>query len=537
MRIDPHLPAARLFRWFWLLALALGLLAAYAAPLERNQEARVLETAREMHVGQAEQWLYPRLNGQLRLAKPPLAYWLAAGAFRAGGVSTFVGRLPFVVFATLTMGVIYSMGRRWFSPTAGLVAAALTLGSSLYQSYGFLAETDALCAFFVTAACLGFCDLLDARDKMTAMGSSLVAGFCVGMAGIAKGPPAAYPVALFLLLVVIERKPRALMQFMAHGGLALALMIGIPWWIIASQHPEAQGIISREMGELAEGVRHGKPFWHAFPLALKATLPWVAPVIGALSWAIIKRSDRPSAAVRPNMVRRLLLWAGLVMVVQTAMTQKQDHYFFPIVPPLMLLAGAAVSDALFREDPSGRKVVGLLLGGTALVAALASPAILLLPGTYSRALRASDLAVAGFLLALFLATLILYRRSLWAGVAATLLAAPLALTLLLSVWGPRLRPASFADVARRIRQDHPGASFVLYPVENYRLNFELGRVIPVYATAHQLEQTLIQHPSLLVIVEESDKPALLPRRLRLLRRHVMHGRSISVYAVSADWAV
>ena len=122
--------ARKAFRLFWLMALLLLMLAAYCSPLERNQEARVLETAREMLSGSGETWIFPRLNGQLRLAKPPLAYWMAAGAFKVGGLSVFIGRFPFVLITALTMGVIYNLGRRWFSPTAGLVAAAPTLASA-----------------------------------------------------------------------------------------------------------------------------------------------------------------------------------------------------------------------------------------------------------------------------------------------------------------------------------------------------------------------------------------------------------------------
>ncbi|MGA2496120.1 MAG: glycosyltransferase family 39 protein [Tepidisphaeraceae bacterium] len=592
--------AGRAFRIFWLMSLLLLALAAYCSPLERSQEARVLETAREMLGGPGEEWIFPRLNGQLRLQKPPLAYWMAASAFKFGDLSVFAGRLPFVLVTVLTPGVVYNLGRRWFSPTAGLVAAALTLASSLYQTYGFLAETDAPSTFFVTAACIGFCDLIDARDKATAMGSSLVAGFCVGMAAMSKGPPAAFPVVLFLLLVAIERKPGALWQFVVHGGLALALMIAVPWWLIVANHPEGHRILNEEVGTLAAGTDHGKAFWYAFPMALKATLPWVAPVIAALIWAFTRKhrglqdsapakcdrsfenaavatdghpertrdesghavqsrmlreyaqhddaggaagvqSAQPSGRARParpDRVRRLLLWTGLIFISLLVMKQKQDHYFFPLIPPLMLLVGAAADAAVRGTEPAGRKMLVAVFGGTTLVAALATPALLLLPKAYGQPLRPVDMILAIGLLAAFVTAFLLYRRSLPAGLLATLFVAPLAMTLVLGVWGPTLKPATFAGVARQIREQHPKARFVLYPEENYRLNFELRRVIPVRPTAQELEETLIENPTWLVIVEESDKPVKpvqIPKRLRQLDKYPMHGRSISVYGVAPEW--
>ncbi len=539
MPTELDLQASRAFRIFWLMSLPLLVLAAYYVPLERSQEARVLETAREMISGPGEEWIFPRLNGQLRLQKPPLAYWMAASAFKVGGLSVFVGRLPFVVVVALTLGVVYSIGRRWFSPMAGLVAAALTFASSLYQSYGFLAETDALSTFFLTGACIGFCDLIDARDKATAMGSSLVAGFCVGMAGMSKGPPAAFAVALFVLLVAIEHRPRALWQFVAHGGLALALMIAVPWWLIVTQNPEGHRILNEEVGELSAGVRHGKPFWQVIPMAFKATLPWIAPVIAALVWAFSpgrRGRQQDALSARPDMVRRLLLWVGIIFVSLMMTRQKQDHYFFPLVPPLMLLVGAAVDAALRSADPRGRKIVVVVFGGTALAAVLAAPALLLLPKGYGQPLRPMDVVLATGLLAAFVTAVLLYRRSVAAGLLCTLFAGALAMTLVLGVWGPTLKPATFAGIARQIHEQHPKARFVFYPEENYRLNFELRRVIPVCRTVQELEETLIEKPTQLVIVEESDKPLQIPKRIRLLDKYPMHGRIISVYGVAPEWA-
>src|SRR4029077_20290574 len=61
-------------------------------PVQRTQEARVLEGAREMQGTGWRGWMLPHLSGTRRLRKPPLAYWLAAGAYEIGGVSEGIGR-------------------------------------------------------------------------------------------------------------------------------------------------------------------------------------------------------------------------------------------------------------------------------------------------------------------------------------------------------------------------------------------------------------------------------------------------------------
>src|SRR5207245_6023933 len=87
-------PSRALILMLWLLA-AVPLLAFLgSSPVQRTQEARVLETARQMLGKPARAWLLPKLNGEYRIRKPPLAYWMAAGSFRALGVNELSGRLP-----------------------------------------------------------------------------------------------------------------------------------------------------------------------------------------------------------------------------------------------------------------------------------------------------------------------------------------------------------------------------------------------------------------------------------------------------------
>ena len=63
----------------------------------RAQEASVLEGAREMLGSGFADWMVPHVNGRIRLEKPPLAYWLAAGSFKLFRVGPAAGRLPFAI--------------------------------------------------------------------------------------------------------------------------------------------------------------------------------------------------------------------------------------------------------------------------------------------------------------------------------------------------------------------------------------------------------------------------------------------------------
>src|SRR5580704_16057809 len=145
----------------WLLALVPLLIALDGPPVQRAQEGRVVETARQMLGRGPQAWLIPSLNGEIRLRKPPLAYWMAASSFSVLGVSEWSARLPTALIAWLTVGAVYCIARRRFGEIAGILSAACLLSSYLFFRYGRLAETDAPAALFATIAVHYFWRALD----------------------------------------------------------------------------------------------------------------------------------------------------------------------------------------------------------------------------------------------------------------------------------------------------------------------------------------------------------------------------------------
>lgn len=77
----------------------------------RAQEARVLETARQMMHADLNGWLIPQLNGEPRLRKPPLCYWYTAVSFKLFGVNEIAGRLPTMLIGWLAVCATFLLGR------------------------------------------------------------------------------------------------------------------------------------------------------------------------------------------------------------------------------------------------------------------------------------------------------------------------------------------------------------------------------------------------------------------------------------------
>ena len=136
----------------WLLALPLMLIGIGHPEVSRTQEARVLEVARQMIGRPAIDWIIPKINGDVRIQKPPLTYWMSALAFKIGGVSEGVGRIPTAFLGWFMLAVVYCSANWLFGRRAGFLSAACLLGSYYFARHTRLAETDIPATLFVTLA-------------------------------------------------------------------------------------------------------------------------------------------------------------------------------------------------------------------------------------------------------------------------------------------------------------------------------------------------------------------------------------------------
>ena len=79
-----------------------------------NHECFVSIAAREML--ESGDWSWPTCNGEPRLNKTPLSYWLVAGLAKiTGEVNEITARLPSVIFAVLSVSAIIYFLNRWLS--------------------------------------------------------------------------------------------------------------------------------------------------------------------------------------------------------------------------------------------------------------------------------------------------------------------------------------------------------------------------------------------------------------------------------------
>lgn len=471
------------------LALAVGSAGMGVLPVDEH-EALVLRTTEEMAA--RGEWIVPWFNAAPRLNKPPLSYWLsgivAAASGSPGAVAPWHGRLVSLLAGVLVVLITAALGTRLYGDRRiGLVAALLTASSAGWFAFTHDARPDML----YSALCLGgFAAFALGRPDSgrPAVGRMLVMWLCYALAVLAKGPhiPALLLVGCAWWTLRRGGGRQALAGFCWGRGLALLLLLCVPWWwLVQARLPAAAVADSQLAGKLLRpGFDHLFNGYYLYrPLQL--LLPWL-PLL-PVGWVVALRDREARGAVASA-----LLASAIVAVALGLSLGPQQRYFYLLpAAPLLVILGVRGWSLLAATRP--RAAMALLGVQGAVVLAAAAWAFIAPQG--GRGGLAALLAAAA--LALLLARAL--RRAGCARLLAAsgALAAVAATVLVVQADGPVLwsrdrfyKHALAAAVVRVVPRDAPLVSYALTPVVYV---YEADRSVSRLADAGALAARLAGH--------------------------------------------
>ena len=492
----------------WLAALVPLLIAVGGNPVQRTQEARVVETARQMLGRGFHAWLIPSINGEIRLRKPPLAYWMAAASFSLLGVSEFAARLPTVLTAWLTLAATYAIAARLFGHRAGLLSGACLLSSYLFFKMGRLAETDGPATLWATIAVGFYWWSIEAKPSQRGMFFH-AAAIATGLSLFAKQGPGFFPLFFFVVFSFLRRRPKTLWRFVLSGA-PITLIVFAGWWYGYAAAVRGIAQFRRELAEVTEGLDHPAPFYDYAPMLLLAAAPWSIVAIGAVVASAKRAARHPGLA-------GLLVWSAACFIPLCFVGNKQEHYLLPMMPPLMILTGWLIDEACRAgADERLSRSVAALIGATVVASIIAPIGLLIAAHLYRGNILPLDIAFAAAVaFAAAAAWIILIRRG--AATAAFTLAAIWSLTipLLIGLWGPAIESADIRSTAAQISNQFGRGPFVFFGGDtSMPLCFALREEIPRIDDQRPdlLLQAAQQTPTLAVIWEipQAGRGANLP---------------------------
>ncbi len=302
-----------------------------AKPIDKIQEIRVAETAREMAAH--GNWIIPYYNGELRLQKPPLPYWLTAASYKAfGTINEFSARFASATFAGLTVFLLFYWVRSNLGISSALAVAVCFASSYLALRYFRSGEADAILLFFITAACIIVHDMLQLRPTLTRV---CALHLCMGLGFLTKGPAAiAIPVAVLLWFAIRNRQFDVLKKCLHPLGILVLLVTGFGWYaLIFYQLPnQAHLFVSGQIDSTFITGNHPNPFYWYVSRLFEFFAPWSLFIIPAGIWLY---KTRPQAVT----VNYALVWFSVTFVMLSLNVNKQVQYGLLLAPPLMILLG------------------------------------------------------------------------------------------------------------------------------------------------------------------------------------------------------
>ncbi len=351
--------------WFGgllLAALVLYTLALGNLPLRDWDEATHAQVARELFERWRNwpesgwSWLYPSLEGQPYLNKPPLVHWLIALSYTMFGVNEHAARLPGALLSALSVPLLYLVGREAMGRRIPALLAALVYLTLLpVTRHGRLAMLDGpILCFWLGMLWLA---LRSRRDLRACLGL----GLSLSLVCLTKGILGLLLLAIVLVFLSWDT-PRLWRSGYLWGGLLLGSLPVVAWYAAQWQHSGdlvlKTSILHQSLERVWSDVEgNGGPPWYYLLELLKYGWPWLAflPSGLATTW-----EDR-----NRGWGKLVLVWGGIYLGAISLMLTKLPWYGLPLYPALALVVGVELT-ALWQGQRRFSKGATLLLslGGT-----------------------------------------------------------------------------------------------------------------------------------------------------------------------------
>lgn len=325
------------------------------------------EAAREML--STGDWITPHFNGEVRFDKPPLIYWLMAGAYQVVGVNEWGARLPSALSAiALTVFLFYTLRRPWphtFGWAAMVTTAAYVLNLEVYI-WGRLGVSDMLLSACVGSALLAFflgyttCgdrsrDISqNTRDSRGAPTNWWYLAFyvLVALAVLAKGPVGlALPVLVVGAFAAYTGQIRQLWWEMRPAvGIPIFLAIAVPWYVLviwANGSDYVEMFFGYHNIERFTNVvnDHAAPWYFYFAVLLVGFAPWSSYLPAAIAktkfWKrrFWQRQDR-----HHQLGLFAFFWLAAIFLFFSAAATKLPSYILPAMGGAAILVGLLFAD-------------------------------------------------------------------------------------------------------------------------------------------------------------------------------------------------
>lgn len=288
-------------------------------------EINFAESAREMIL--SGDYLRVQINYEPFWEKPPLFFWLQVLSMKVFGINEFAARFPNALVGIATLVILYHIGNKLFNRKFGLIWVAAYVGTFLPHFYFKSGIIDPLFNLFIFSGIY----FLYQSFSLESTKKAILAGVCIGLGLLTKGPVALLVSGLVAVLYLVLRweftikNILKLAVFTLFSVLTASVWFGVetwahgPWFLQTFIEYNIRLFNTEDSG-------HGQPvFYH--PLVL---------LIGCFPTSVLclKMLVRNKHIAENGFafIMQLLFWVVLIIfsIVKTKIIHYSSLCYFPI---------------------------------------------------------------------------------------------------------------------------------------------------------------------------------------------------------------
>lgn len=329
-------------------------------------------------------YLTPKtIQGELRLRKPILTYWMVASSYLTLGISPFASRLPFLLAGVAIIWLTYRLAWYLFDDQQiGLVAGLIVSCQPAVLISSPRSIPDIFLALGLLVSTHGFVRLL--RGATSDWWSIGLASIGAALAVETKGLPAVvFVVCGFGMLLLFRRDSlmRAWKQYLV--GAAVGISLGLSWFVIMF-YLHGETLLAEFFGDQVVKQLDYDRFAFAihlpqvFLLALICFLPWWLPTMTRpQAWRRALPSSWDPACLL------LGIWCVVYLILASCVNRVNLRYQVPVVPLLSVLTAGLLSAIPTNDLRSHFVRLSRLAAIAVVIAALSGIGICLASGAWT----------------------------------------------------------------------------------------------------------------------------------------------------------
>lgn len=262
--------------------------------------------------------------------KPPLLVYLSAGVSRIFGFNEALLRILPPIFGTLSVLLMYYLGKEMFNETVGVVTAGFAVFQNMLWIFSIVFHLEVLLIFFFTLAIY----LSYKGQKDESVIRLFYAGIAIVLAALSKQQGLLLFPILFVFLIFSSKSKE--LWYKTGLVLGLPLLSIVPWYFTAEENDE----LFKSLFYSLTNPSFTLEFVHQLPTIIGIGIIFLS-LVGIFGLRSHKRE------------RLLLLLWILIPLMLTPLTRGYDRwsprYLITIVPPFLLLASFGLETVYIRS--------------------------------------------------------------------------------------------------------------------------------------------------------------------------------------------